>query len=162
MARRYPRQPLVGVGVVVFRGDDVLLIRRAGPPRAGQWSLPGGAQELGETVFEAGRREVFEETGLEVRIDGLIDVVDLIERGPDGDPDGGGGGSGSGGRIVYHYTLIEVAASWCAGEPVAADDALDARWFGADRLDGLGLWPETLRIIRLARARRPAARRSAD
>lgn len=145
MPRRYPRQPITGVGVVVFRGDAVLLIRRGKPPRAHQWSLPGGAQELGETVFDAARREVLEETGVEIAVEGLIDVVDLIDRTADG------------GRVVYHYTLIEVRASWRSGRPVAGDDALDAAWIGLDRLDRLGLWDQTLRIIRLAEAQRLAA-----
>jgi ADP-ribose pyrophosphatase YjhB (NUDIX family) len=145
MPRRYPRQPIPGVGVVVFRGDAVLLIRRRRPPRAKQWSLPGGAQELGETVFEAARREVLEETGIEIAVEGLIDVVDLIDRAADG------------GRVVYHYTLIEVRASWRSGRPVAGDDALDAAWVDLDHLDPLGLWDQTLRIIRLAQAQRLAA-----
>ena len=68
MSREYPDRPHVGVGVVVLRGDSVLLVRRAKPPRVGSWSLPGGGQELGETVFEAGRREIAEETGLTVEI----------------------------------------------------------------------------------------------
>ena len=82
MSRPYPDRPLVGVGVVVMRGGKVLLVRRGKPPREGQWSLPGGAQELGETVFEAGRREVREETGVELRPDRMehLAVVDMIER----------------------------------------------------------------------------------
>lgn len=145
MKRRYPTRPVVGVGAVVFRGDDVLLIRRATPPRAHQWSLPGGAQELGETVFEAARREVFEETAVDIVVDGVVGIVDLIEREPDD------------GRIRYHYTLIDVHASWRAGEPKAGSDAEEASWVTIARLDDLGLWEETRRIIRRALGERARA-----
>ena len=74
MSREYPDRPFVGVGVVVWRGDNVLLIQRGKPPRIGAWSLPGGAQELGETVRETAVREVREETGVEIDVTHLIDV----------------------------------------------------------------------------------------
>jgi ADP-ribose pyrophosphatase YjhB (NUDIX family) len=127
----YPR---VGVGVCVFKDDCLLLIRRGKAPRAGEWSLPGGAQELGETIHEAGQREVLEETNIQIRILGLVDVVDLIERKP---------GSTA---VAYHFTLIDLVADWCAGEPVAASDATDARWASMDRLHEHDLWDETLRV----------------
>ncbi len=79
-AREYPDRPWVGVGVVVWRGDEILLVRRAKPPRVGEWSIPGGAQSLGETVFEAAIREVREETGIAIRPTGIITVVDSILR----------------------------------------------------------------------------------
>ena len=79
MSRKYPDRPIVGVGVVAFREDDVLLIQRGKPPHAGRWSLPGGAQELGEPVRDAALREVREETGVEVRLTGLVDTVDSIQ-----------------------------------------------------------------------------------
>ena len=145
MPRDYPARPVVGIGVVVLRGNDVLLIRRRSPPRAHRWSLPGGVQELGETVFAAARREVFEETAVEIAVDGLIDVVDLIEH---DDRDG---------RIRWHYTLIEVRASWRAGEVLAGSDAEAAVWVALDRLDGLGLWEETRRIIGRAQVLRAAS-----
>ena len=74
----YPERPLIGVGVVVFKGDRVLLIQRGKAPRIGSWSLPGGRQRLGETVRQAAQREVLEESGLEVEIVGLLDVVDSL------------------------------------------------------------------------------------
>ncbi len=141
MSREYPERPLVGIGVVVWRGADVLLIRRGKEPRRGQWSLPGGAQKIGETVYEGARREVREETGLDVKITGLIDVVDSIV------PDGNG-------KIQYHYTLIDLAAEWQAGEPVPGGDAASAAFVAADDLDGYDLWDETLRIIALSAAGR--------
>lgn len=139
--RLFPPRPLVGVGVVVLDGDRVLLVRRAKPPRAGEWSLPGGLQRLGETVAEAGRREVMEETGLAVAIAGLVEVVDLIDR---DDAQGG---------VRWHYTLIDLHATCTAGrEPVAGSDAAAAAWHAAGTLPALGLWPETLRVIARARA----------
>ncbi|MFO1154296.1 MAG: NUDIX hydrolase [Rhodospirillales bacterium] len=139
--RTYPARPLIGVGVVVFRGDRVLLVRRRNPPRAGQWSLPGGLQHLGETVAETARREVAEETGVHIAVSGLIDVIDLIDRDP------------TDGRIRYHYTLIDVVAEWLSGDPLAASDAAACDWFDEAEVNDLGLWSETMRIITLGRRR---------
>ncbi len=132
--RLYPARPIVGVGAVVFRGGDVLLVSRAKPPVSDRWSIPGGAQEVGETVREAAHREVREETGVEIRIVGLIDVVDGISRDADG-------------RARYHYTLIDFAAEWLSGEVRAGSDAGAARWVRREELAGLPLWDETRRII---------------
>ncbi len=148
MTRRYPERPIVGVGVVVLRGGsgdspgdrEVLLIRRGKPPREGGWSLPGGAQELGETVFEAATREVREETGVEIEVVDTVAVVDSISR------DGDGG-------VEYHYTLVDVAARWRSGEAREGGDAAEVTWADPDALDGYDLWSETLRIIALARTR---------
>ncbi len=137
--------PKPGVGVVVRKrapdGDRVLLIRRAKAPNAGKWSLPGGHQELGETVRETAAREVREETGLEVTVAEFLDVIDAIG------PDGKGG-------TAYHYTLIDFAADWVSGEPVAGSDAADAVWADPDDLAGFNLWSETRRVIALAFADR--------
>lgn len=142
MTREYPQYPVIGVGTVVWDGDRVLLVRRGRPPRQGQWSLPGGAQQLGETVAEAARREIREETGLEVELGEIVATVDLIERDDRG-------------RVRYHYTLIDFTAEAASSALVPGDDAADARWFTLDQLPALGLWSETLRIIGLARERRP-------
>ncbi len=136
--RRYPNRPMVGVGVVVFKGDDVLLIKRGKPPRQGSWSLPGGLQELGETVYEAAAREVEEETGVAIANIRLIDTVDSIQQ-------------DNNGRISYHYTLIDVAADWRSGKPRAGSDAAAARWFSPADLAATDIWQETRRIIALAR-----------
>ena len=132
--RLYPRRPIVGIGVVVFRGDEVLLIKRGKPPVSDRWSIPGGAQEIGETVREAALREVSEETGIEIEIVGLIDVVDGITRDAEG-------------RAKYHYTLVDFAALWVSGEARAASDAAAARWVHRDAVAGLELWEETRRIV---------------
>jgi 8-oxo-dGTP diphosphatase len=142
MSRIYPSHPVVGVGTVVWHGERVLLVRRARPPREGQWSLPGGAQQLGETVAEAARREVREEAGIDVEPGETIAMIDLIERDEDG-------------RVRYHYTLIDFTAEAKSVDLTPGDDAADARWFELDELEPLGLWSETLRIIHLARGRRP-------
>jgi len=144
MRRDFPDRPIVGVGVVVWRGERVLLIRRGKPPRAGQWSLPGGGQELGETVAATARREVREETGLELATLELLTVVDLVEREPTAE------------RVRYHYTLVDFTAEAAAGEPVAAGDAEAVRWFEMGEIVDLGLWDETVRIISLAHDRRRA------
>jgi 8-oxo-dGTP diphosphatase len=141
MRREYPERPWIGVGVVVWQGDRVLLVRRGRPPRQGQWGLPGGTQEVGETVFEAAAREVREETGLEVRPVAIITTVDSITRDADG-------------AVQYHYTLVEVAADCAAGDPVAADDAADARWATLEEAEGLVEWDETRRILGLSAAQR--------
>jgi len=133
--RQKPERPIVGIGVVVWREDRFLLVQRAKEPNKGHWSIPGGAQELGETVFAAARREVLEETGLEVEICGLVDVVDGIMKDAEGE-------------LVYHYTLVDVVAESSQGVPCAADDATDVGWFDLNDLDHLGLWSETERIIR--------------
>ncbi len=143
MVRDYPDRPIVGIGVVVLKGDDVLLIRRGKAPRAGQWSLPGGAQKLGETVFEAARREVLEECGVTIAAATLLDVVDSIDRDDDG-------------RVRFHYTLIDFGADWRGGDPVAGSDAAAAQWVSLAALDDLKLWAETVRIVGLAVARRSA------
>ncbi|MSO92771.1 MAG: NUDIX domain-containing protein [Rhodospirillales bacterium] len=136
-SRDYPSRPFVGVGVVVLRGEDVLLIRRGKPPRLGGWSLPGGCQETGETVHEAARREIMEETGVAIEVLGLVDVVDSIQKDADG-------------RVRQHYTLIDVGAAWRGGKPKAGGDALAAEWVPVADISTLGLWTETERVIRKA------------
>jgi 8-oxo-dGTP diphosphatase len=149
MSRLYPERPIVGVGAVIWRSDQLLLIRRGKPPRVGQWSLPGGAQQLGETLNEAIIREVREETGLEMTDLRLLTTVDLIEREPDG-------------LVRYHYTLVDFTAEALHGEPVAGDDAAAVAWFAPSELPALGLWSETIRIVEEAAAarRRPVAGRT--
>jgi 8-oxo-dGTP diphosphatase len=129
-----PPRPIPCVGVVCLRGGQVLLIRRGKPPRQGQWSIPGGRMEMGETVAAAALRELAEETGVQAELLGLIEVLDHIsEHG--------------------HAVLIDFAARWTAGEPVAGDDAMEAAFFGVEEACALVGWSETERIIRAAVAR---------
>ena len=128
-------RPVPAVGVVCFRGEEVLLIRRGTPPRAGEWSLPGGRIEPGEPAQTAALRELREETGVETDLIGLVDVVDAIFNNRAGD------------RITRHYVLIDYAARWVSGTPVAGDDAAEARFFHLSAVNSLNLWDETLRVI---------------
>ena len=125
--------PAPCVGVVCLRGDEVLLIRRGRPPRQGEWSLPGGRIEPGERAVKAALRELREETGVEAEIVGLVDVVDGVF------PEAG-----------RHYVLIDYAARWLSGNPVAGDDAAEARFMPLAEAEALVDWAETRRIIRMA------------
>lgn len=136
--REYPARPIVGIGVVVLKGEHVLLVRRGKPPNIGSWTLPGGAQELGETAEQAARRELAEETGVSVGPLHLAGQVDSIRR-------------DEAGRVQYHYTIIDFAAAWREGEPQADTDVSEAMWVPLDRLEPYGLWSEAHRIIAIAR-----------
>jgi 8-oxo-dGTP diphosphatase len=128
-----PLIPVPAVGVVCLRGDQVLLIRRGTPPRLGEWSLPGGRIEPGERVVDAALRELREETGVEARLIGLVDVVDGIFP-----------------QTNRHYVLIDYVAQWVRGEPVAGDDASAAEFVViGDALDRVS-WSETRRVIEAA------------
>jgi 8-oxo-dGTP diphosphatase len=129
--------PVPAVGVVCLRGDEVLLIRRGTPPRLGEWSLPGGRIEPGEAVRDAALRELREETGVEAELADLLDVVDGIFPG----------------EPPRHYVLIDFAARWISGEPVAGDDAAEAAFHPLAQAVELVDWSETKRIIRLAAER---------
>ncbi len=138
MTREYPARPLVGVGVVVLRADAVLLVRRGKAPSLGAWSLPGGAQELGETVEQAARRELLEETGLAVGALVLAAHVDSIHRDPDG-------------RVRFHYTILDFCARWEDGDPVAGGDSTEVAWAPFEEFDRFELWDEARRVIGIAR-----------
>lgn len=134
-------QPVPAVGVVVLKGEEVLLVRRGTPPRLGQWSLPGGRIEWGETAQVAALRELREETGVEAELLGLIDVVDAVFT------------SRANGEVTRHYVLVDFAARWIGGEPIAGDDAAEARFFHHSQVAGLVEWSETVRVVEAARAR---------
>lgn len=145
MRREYPEAPIAGVGAVIVAEDSgreprVLLIRRAQEPLKGQWSLPGGAVELGETLEDAIRREVLEETGLAVDVLDVVKAFDRIVRETDG-------------RVRYHYVLVDflcrvTGGADCRQAIACASDALEARWAGPGDLDDLT--PLTVEVIQKA------------
>lgn len=132
------QRPIAAAGVVCFRGEAVLLIRRGKPPSAGQWSLPGGKIEWGERAADAALRELREETGVEANLTGLIDVVDGLFA------------SRQTGALWGHYILVDYAADWVSGEPCAGDDAAEARFVPLAEIGALEMWAETVRVIQLA------------
>jgi len=130
----YPERPIAGVGVVVFRNEEVLLVKRKKAPYKGQWSIPGGKQRLGETVTQAACRELMEETGVEVNELTLIDVIDIIV--PDEE-----------GKILYHYIVADYRTHWLSGECSPGDDAQDVQWFNLNKLGSISLLDKTRKII---------------
>ncbi len=123
--RRYPTRPLVGAGAVIHRGGKVLLVRRRYPPNQGKWALPGGLVELGETVQDAAAREIREETGLDVEIEGLLDVQSDLHR-------------DSAGRFEYHYVLVDYLAKPVGGKLRLNEESSEYGWFASEdvrRLD---------------------------
>jgi len=126
MAREYPDNPLVGVGAVIVEENRVLLIRRGQPPLLGEWSLPGGLLECGETLREAVVREAREETGLLVETDEMLGVYERVIR-------------DDAKRVRYHYVLIDFLCRPVGGDLKAGSDAADVRWFTRNELPALNL-----------------------
>lgn len=148
VSRRYPAAPLVGVGVVVLNEQgEVLLIKRGKPPRAGEWSLPGGLLDLGERLVDAAQREVKEECGIEIAIGGFVATFEPILY-------------DSAGEIEYHYVLIDYWATYQSGDLAAQDDAIAVAWRNIDLLDPFQLRRETLQVIRDAHTAWQASRSS--
>jgi ADP-ribose pyrophosphatase YjhB (NUDIX family) len=160
----FPDAPMVGVGAVVFEGDCVLLVRRAHPPMAGEWSLPGGALELGETLAAGCAREVLEETGLRVEVVSLIELVDRIEFSDDGkfaksNCENAGAADKNRVKVRYHYVLADYYCRVNGGNLRAASDASEVAWVNLGRLEeGVPPIAEfTLGVIRKAKELRERA-----
>jgi 8-oxo-dGTP diphosphatase len=139
--REYPEAPIVGVGAVVIEGARVLLVRRGNAPLKGEWSLPGGALELGETLQQGVVREVLEETGLVVEPAAMIEVLDRITR------------DEASGSIHYHYVLIDFVCRVTGGTLLSGSDADEARWVGREELHeqgGYAVASVTVRVIEKA------------
>jgi ADP-ribose pyrophosphatase YjhB (NUDIX family) len=142
--REYPDRPIVGVGAVVLDAGRVVLVKRANEPLKGQWSLPGGAVDVGETLVDAIRREVLEETGLDVEVGPIVDVIDRIRR--DGD-----------GRVQYHYVLVDFLCRPVGGALRSASDAEDALWAAGPDLVRYDIAKATVCVIDKAMARAATA-----
>ena len=138
MTREFPRAPILAVSCAVTRGDAVLLVRRGREPAKGRWGLPGGAVEAGETLLEAVRREVREETGIAIGEPRFLHHHEVIER--------------AGGRVRFHYLIaVHAAEAVGAAEPAAGDDADEARFVTAGEQAALDITDGTLRTLRLLR-----------
>jgi len=135
--RRYPKHPLVGVGAILLRRDRILMAQRGKEPLKGWWSLPGGALETGESLAEAVRREVREETGLEIRPIGVLEIFERIMR-------------DAGGRPEYHYVLIDYVCRITGGTLCAGDDVAHVEWVRHANLTKLQITDGTLGVIEKA------------
>jgi 8-oxo-dGTP diphosphatase len=143
MKRDYPDRPFVGVGAVIVENGRALVVRRATEPLRGQWSIPGGAVEVGETLREAAIREAREETGLIVEPGEVIEVLDSIVRDPDG-------------RTQFHYVLVDFLCRKMDGELRAASDVSEARWITLDEIPPLQMTENAQRVIKKALTRQPS------
>lgn len=135
--RRYSQRPLLGVGALIIDGDRIVLVERAKDPLKGWWSIPGGLIELGERVADAVRREVREETGLEVEPGGLHEIYERLIHEADG-------------RLEYHYVLLDYVCRVTGGALAASSDASRAAWVSADQLQEYRLTEGTLAVIERA------------
>ena len=130
----YPSAPQVGIGIVVLRGPEVLLVRRGKAPAKGAWSLPGGRQELGETAEACARRELLEETGVTVGPLTLIAHVDSIHR-------------DAAGQIEFHYTILDFGGRYESGAAIPGDDVTELAWVRPEDFDAYRLWPVARDVI---------------
>ena len=135
--RRFPLYPRVGVGIVLVNGDKVLLIRRGHEPAKGEWSVPGGLVNLGETIEQAAARELMEECGIKAEFHKQIDIFEYIEQTQDN-------------NIKYHFVVIELLASYIGGHVKASSDAIEARWIGLDELEKLACTEKIKELVQSA------------
>jgi 8-oxo-dGTP diphosphatase len=144
MAREYPDRPVVGVGGVVIEDGRALLIRRGSEPLIGQWSIPGGTLELGESLQAGVARELLEETGLHVRVLDLIEVFDRIYVQP------AEGGGGTARRPRFHYVIVDYLCERISGEARAGSDVTDVAFACEDELENYHLTETAMRVLRRA------------
>lgn len=135
--RLYPERPVVAVGAVIIDGERVLLVRRANEPSKGEWSLPGGAVEVGETLEAALVREVREETCLDVTVGPVVEVLDRIRR-------------DAGARVEYHYVIVDYLCRVRGGVAACGSDAAEVRWAARDDLASFRLTPGAAAVIQKA------------
>lgn len=137
MKRAYPDHPIVGVGAIIIRGEEVLLARRGKEPGYGEWSIPGGAVELGEKLEEAVAREVSEEVNVAVRVEEMVEVLERIFRDPAG-------------RVQYHYVLVDFLCQHLSGEGRPSSDVLEMKWVHLSEVSRYRLPERTKRVIQKA------------
>jgi 8-oxo-dGTP diphosphatase len=140
MKREYPESPFIGVGAVIVENERALLIRRGTAPLLGEWSLPGGVLECGESLRDAAQREALEETGLTVEASEMLGVYERIIRADDG-------------RVRYHYVLIDFLCRRVSGEMKAGSDAAEVGWFRGEELPVLNLAYDANDVVRKGLAR---------
>jgi mutator protein MutT len=126
MRREYPEAPIVGVGGVIFRDSSVLLVKRDQEPGKGQWSLPGGAVELGETLTHALKREIREEVSIKIEVGGLVRLLDRIVHDQQK-------------RVQYHYVIVDYWGWLISGKTSPASDVSDARFVTLSKLKNMGV-----------------------
>jgi 8-oxo-dGTP diphosphatase len=135
--REYPERPMVGVGGVVIRDQRALLIRRGSAPLEGEWSIPGGMLEIGETIFEGVQRELLEETAIEVKVLDLIEVFERLTR-------------DEAGKLKYHFVILDYLCEAVRGEARAGSDVTEVAWAREAELNGYSLTPTATRVIQKA------------
>jgi 8-oxo-dGTP diphosphatase len=144
--RENPERPIVGVGGVVISGGRALLVRRGNPPSEGEWSIPGGVLEVGETLVEGVRRELEEETGIRVKVHEVIDVFERISL--DGE-----------GRTQYHYVVLDYLCESGGGDARPGSDVTEVAWVGEAELESYSLTVTARQVIakafQIARNRKP-------
>jgi len=154
--REYPEKPIIGIGGVVIEDGRALLIRRGSEPLLGQWSIPGGTLELGETLIEGTERELREETGLTVKILDMIEVFERINFGSGADETWKTLEEKR--RPRFHFVIVDYLCERISGMPVAGGDVTDVAWADENNLEKFALTPTATRVIRkafsLARARK--------
>lgn len=142
VSREYPERPIASVGVCVFKDNRILVIKRATPPSQGLWSVPGGMVELGETIQDTAKREIWEECGIEIDVGEVFHVANLVV------PD-------EKGLVRFHYVITYILADYMSGEIRPGSDALDIRWANSQELDNLDMSPivreNMLKAFRLKR-----------
>jgi|SRR5690242_4682194 len=144
MAREYPDRPVVGVGGVVIENGRALLIKRGSEPLLGQWSIPGGTLELGESLQQGVARELLEETGLEVQVLDMIEVFDRIFMDPAAANEEGRS------RPKYHYVIVDYLCERLAGEAQAGSDVTDIAYATEEELENFRLTSTATRVLQRA------------
>ena len=134
MKREYPEQPIIGVGGIIFNNRSVLLVKRDQEPARGQWSLPGGVVELGETLIEALRREIFEEVSIKIKVQGLVRLLDRIIY-------------DKGKKVQFHYVIADYWGWIVSGQPRPASDVSDARFVHINQIRKMGIHKEVEETI---------------